>query len=233
VNVEKLNWDSNFFETEVYKVTDINSAEEVSKLKIGLTVGQLAYIFSPEEIKYVDLNLVDEKVLYALSLPLQASNLKSIKSTSSVGIKTFTGNVPCNMLRKLAIQSGKYSRFFVDKKCPVEKAESLYNIWIERSVSGEIASEVLVAVQESNVIGMITLKLKDNVGDIGLIAVDTNKRGLGIGKSLLINAIDYFRKNGIDKVTVVTQGRNIAACKTYESLGFKVANKEYIYHYWK
>ena len=46
----------------------------------------------------------------------------------------------------LAIAAGEYSRFAVDRRFPREKSESLYRIWIQRSVSGEIAVLFLLRV---------------------------------------------------------------------------------------
>lgn len=70
------------------------------------------------------------------------------------------------------------------------------------------------------------------MGHIGLTGVDENYRGRGIGKKLITAAIEYFCKKSIKEIQVVTQGNNMAACKLYESCGFKVLDWIEFYHFW-
>jgi len=89
-----------------------------------------------------------------------------------------------NELEKLSIQSGKYSRYSVDKNIKRDKFEKLYTIWIKRSIGKEIADEVLVILDNGNIAGMITLGNKNGKGDIGLLAVESRFRGKNMVNSL-------------------------------------------------
>src|ERR1035441_5781677 len=55
------------------------------------------------------------------------------------------------------------------------------------------------------------LDLVRREGQIGLVGVGPEVRGRGIGKNLVLAAIDWFRTQGVHEVTVVTQGNNRAA----------------------
>jgi dTDP-4-amino-4,6-dideoxy-D-galactose acyltransferase len=65
-----------------------------------------------------------------------------------------------------------------------------------------------------------------------LLAVDENQRGKAIGKKLVGAALAYFRDNKVTSVEVVTQKANNAACRFYETCGFKIKSILNIYHLW-
>lgn len=140
--------------------------------------------------------------------------------------------MPIADLEALAIQSGPYSRFSVDPKLPEEKFIELYKIWINRSLKKEIADEVLVIREGENVVGMVTLGEKDGKGDIGLIAVERDRRGRKYGEALVRAAQCWFIRRGYEFGQAVTQGGNIPACSLYKKCGYSVEKVEYFYHFW-
>jgi ribosomal protein S18 acetylase RimI-like enzyme len=73
---------------------------------------------------------------------------------------------------------------------------------------------------------------KDGKGNIGLVGVHSDSRGKGQGSVLINAALNYFLENKCHRVSVVTQGRNQAACGLYEKFGFRVAGKTNFYHFW-
>ncbi len=135
-------------------------------------------------------------------------------------------------LESLAFQSGEYSRFRVDKSFSQEAFEKLYRTWILRSIRKEIADQVFVAKFSGRVVGMITLAIKNDIGIIGLFAVDKNGRGQGIGKALIAKSIEFFKSRGIKMAKVVTQGANSGACKFYKSCGFYEVASQPLIHFW-
>jgi dTDP-4-amino-4,6-dideoxy-D-galactose acyltransferase len=149
-------------------------------------------------------------------------------------IEPYTGATAGDDLIRLALAAGVYSRFRVDPRCPREKFESLYRLWIERSVRHELADEVLAARMspESPACGMITLTMSEAVGSIGLIAVDDQVRGQGVGRALVEAGLDWMRSRGAREARVVTQGANEPACRLYRRSGFAVGRVEQVYHFW-
>jgi len=61
---------------------------------------------------------------------------------------------------------------------------------------------------------------------IAEIAIDESLRGHGVGKSVLLDSIEYARKKGYDRVILDADFRNAGAKALYERLGFKVFNKK-------
>ncbi|KAJ2372856.1 n-terminal acetyltransferase c complex catalytic subunit mak3 [Coemansia sp. RSA 2607] len=57
-------------------------------------------------------------------------------------------------------------------------------------------------------------------GYIGMVAVDKAHRKQGIGRALVVRAIEAMRRCGADEVTLEAEVENAGALAMYESLGF-------------
>ena len=135
-------------------------------------------------------------------------------------------------LIELALQSGIYSRFQLNKNLPEDAFYRLYQTWITRSVKKEIAEAVFVYENDKEIAGMITLGKVGERGDIGLLAVDAEFRGQLVGTKLLDEAVDYFKKKNIQELQVVTQGNNKPAVHFYTKYGFLKESEHHIFHFW-
>jgi ribosomal protein S18 acetylase RimI-like enzyme len=132
----------------------------------------------------------------------------------------------------LAFQSGEYSRFNIDPNFGVLKFKELYKTWIDKSIAGQEADYVSVIQSKNKAIGFATVKIVNNVGVVGLIAVNDEQRGKGIGKILMKNIFTYLKSQGITTIEVATQYQNKQACTFYESFKMNVKSKTTIYHLW-
>ena len=233
--IEKLDWDSNFFNIKICRINDVisNSNELTEALKkIKKLDIDLAYYSSPIPlIKFqnfsllYNINLVNKKVTYSKKIIGNVSFAESVTE--------FKSDYPTDKLIELAIESGRYSRFNIDKKIPRSKFEELYKEWIINSVNKKLAKEVFIYQENEIIAGFVTLGEKKSRAEIGIIAVDNNYRGKGIGKSLMFAAENWFAGKKYNEIRVVTQGDNLPACRLYESCGYKTDNVEYFYHLWK
>jgi dTDP-4-amino-4,6-dideoxy-D-galactose acyltransferase len=136
---------------------------------------------------------------------------------------------------RLAVAAGVCSRFRRDPRIPRNLFERLYEHWIIRSVSRELADVVLIGgIDASNgdPVGLITISLTDGQGSIGLVAVDENVRGKGIGSSLIHAAHSWLFGRGARRTTVVTQLENDEACRLYERRGYQPREFTDRYHFW-
>jgi dTDP-4-amino-4,6-dideoxy-D-galactose acyltransferase len=135
-------------------------------------------------------------------------------------------------LAALARVSHHDTRFYSDPRFPREKCDSLYETWLRKSMAGW-AQAVFVAGDEQGPAGYCTAhKNEDGAGSIGLIAVDPRAQGRGWGPLLLGATLGWFRTEGISRVRVVTQGRNIPAQRLYQRAGFRTCSVEVWYHRW-
>lgn len=138
----------------------------------------------------------------------------------------------CEDLVSLAYQSGEFSRFKQDRNFKNNESEKLYYQWILRSIKKEIANYVFVCYDKNKIIGLLTLGVKKDRTDIGILAVDITYRGKKIGESLVAKAMQTTRDLNFQTIQAATQKDNVSACRFYEKQGFVIEKTEYIYHLW-
>jgi dTDP-4-amino-4,6-dideoxy-D-galactose acyltransferase len=224
-----LKWDTDFFGYNVGKVLVDNNV--LNDKILANNNYRLLYLYSnvaldKEVILRYKLFLADEKT----DLIAQVSDLTFDKATNDSISELFS--IDQNLL-DLTFQSGHYSRFKIDPNFMNNEFEKLYTVWIEQSINHSIAEKVLGFVVDNVTVGFITIALKNNVYDIGLIAVDSTHRSLKIGRQLLEYVFRYASSNKVNTITVTTQMQNQGALKFYLQNGFLVNRTTFIYHLWK
>jgi dTDP-4-amino-4,6-dideoxy-D-galactose acyltransferase len=153
---------------------------------------------------------------------------------SSRGVRPATED-DITQLRELASRSHRDSRFYADGNFSKHACNRLFAKWIERSVRDrDFAGTVLVAESSpGSPAGYITCTMREGVGQIGLIAVDEKARGAGLGASLVAESANWFRAQGAERVSVVTQAQNVAALRMYHRCGFSIKSVELWFHWWR
>jgi dTDP-4-amino-4,6-dideoxy-D-galactose acyltransferase len=225
--IEKLHWDTDFFGYEVVRAVDFaGAAEEV--VRINQYQAKLIYVFAEQAIEHLPANffLADEKVVFKQKL--QAHAVAPLVQTEIIELFE-----PNKALVDLALQSGLYSRFKVDENFKNQEFERLYTKWIENSFDTGKNARVFGYVSEEKLLGFVTLGVKNNIPDIGLIAVDEQARGQGIGSKLLQFLYALLLHEQQQELTVTTQGKNLPAMAFYQKNFFEVFSTTYIYHVWK
>jgi dTDP-4-amino-4,6-dideoxy-D-galactose acyltransferase len=134
------------------------------------------------------------------------------------------------LLQALARENHVDSRFYYDGHFPRERCDALYATWIENAVRGE-ADRVLVPEVDGRAVGYITCH-REGPPRIGLLGVGPAAQGKGLGGRLIREALAWFAGEGIERVSVVTQGRNVRAQRAYQREGFTTAAVEVWYHGW-
>lgn len=227
--VDFLEWDSSFFGLRIGKaiVSTQKELEELSFLRDSLSEKyDLIYIFAKNDITVPVPGsiLVDRKVVYTMEITEPSSldgHLIEYKDQSV-----------SEDLLNLALASGEYSRYKLDKHLPTNSYERLYTRWIEQSVNHSIASEVFCYMINGRPRGLITLKHDNDYGDVGLVATDVECRGMGIGSAMLQYVKHFLFTKGVKTLNVATQFENKAACHLYEKAGFTVSSCTTVWHWW-
>lgn len=188
--------------------------------------------------------LADRKVTFVIDGFDAPSFSRAARTASTQAVLPWTispigPGVSDAALHSLAIRAGIHSRFNTDPLFPTTLFRALYGEWMRKSLSGEIADAVLVAVDRQDAAvdggvpaGMITVSAREGAGSIGLVAVDALHEGHGLGTALLQAAGAWFAARGCAGAQVVTQGGNAAACALYEKNGYCVGRREDIWHFW-
>ena len=125
------------------------------------------------------------------------------------------------------------TRFYADPRFLNDRCDDLYENWIRDSLGGW-AEHVLVAERDSQILGFVTLHYDrpNDTASIGLIAVDESARGEGLGLHLTSAAVDLATTSRLGSVTVVTQGCNTAALRTFQGCGFRTCQTDIWLHKW-
>ncbi|MBC6990715.1 GNAT family N-acetyltransferase [Hymenobacter sp. BT491] len=238
--IRPLAWDSEFLGFLVGRMhgTQVARQELEQLLAVARQQGYrlLYYSVAPDDdesaasASALGLLLADRKATFVQDIDCEIDTLfpPAIEPVSTISTDVVA----------LALQSGAFSRFRRDPSFAAGTYERLYTRWIEQSVAGERAREVLVYRQADAVCGLITLSpltaasAPNSCVSIDLLAVDAKVRRQSIGTQLLVAARQRAQVWGYGRLHVVTQLDNEAACRFYEYEGFHLEQVEHVYHVW-
>ncbi|HQO10699.1 MAG TPA: GNAT family N-acetyltransferase [Clostridiales bacterium] len=226
-----LPWDTEFFGIKIAKI-DVDSYDKKaieSSVNSALSEGtDLIYLVIPDKIDKKEIfqkNLIDQKVIFRKTLEFLHEKNESVVEYNDRTVDP--------KLYEIALESGKYSRFRLDPMLPYGSYEKLYRIWIEKSAKKNIADSVLVYSENNEILGMITVKIIEDRGEIGLLAADYKAQGKGIGSKLICASENFAISRDRNVMEVATQLRNKAACSFYEKNGYSIDRIFNYYHIWK
>lgn len=227
--IKILKWESDFFKKKIGEVLMdlplkepitledhydfiITKQKEESKIKIkGFTNS------------YKEEKIIFSKNLEKLDLPLLATT--TILDTDKAPIKA-------DLLFDLAYESGKHSRFKQDALFKDSEFEKLYQCWVINSINKTFGDKVFYILDNEVPTAFVTLNLKDNIGQIGLIAVDKHYQGQGLGKQIIKYIESYCVNHTISILKIPTQAHNKNASGFYTKLGYHIIQQDIIKHFW-
>jgi len=238
--VRFLEWDSEFFERRIARIlpsvlnpaqlADINAWCQQQAIDCVYFLADANDSAATRLVEANGFHLTDLRLTFEYRQP--QTNIPRASSASDVLIRPFQ---PADVEALIAITHRSYtdSRFYNDPCFPIEKADAFYKTWIRNSTNASgFADEVLVAERNGLVLGYISCKRHDTLGDIGLVGVAESARGTGLGRALVDAALTWFAGHGCDRVQVVTQGRNVGAQRLYQRCGFLTSELGLWYHRW-
>lgn len=237
---EFLPWDTEFFGHRIARVTanrlDADRAEAVRRWCETHTIECLYFLADLDDFETTHLaerqrfDLVDVRV--TLRRSIDEKPVERTDSAAPIEVRPFLlSDIPA--LEEIARNSHGDSRFYFDRRFSRDRCAALYAAWIKKSCQGE-ADAVFVADRKEGPCGYITCRLSGaGQGQIGLFAVAAHARGQGAGRKLILESARWFAQQAAGSVAVVTQGRNIAAQRLYQSCGFFTHAVQLWYHWWQ
>jgi dTDP-4-amino-4,6-dideoxy-D-galactose acyltransferase len=233
-----LDWDTQFFGLRIARANVNRLDPEVARSLLAWCCEHkidclyfLADADDPVTVRLAEANqfkLVDLRVTLRVDLAAQPVAHKTAPGVTIAPVAAT--EVPA--LREIAAGSHHDSRFYADPGFATARVNALYETWIEQSCQDK-AKVVFVAHWQGQVAGYLACACDSTqTGRISLIAVATGFQGQGIGGALVETGLDWFRKQQLQDVCVVTQGRNTRAMRMYERFGFTVQAIQLWYHRW-
>jgi dTDP-4-amino-4,6-dideoxy-D-galactose acyltransferase len=230
-----LDWDSKFFGFGIASVnaTRLNS-ENAACLDVWCAAHDVRCLYLLlDSADTAQVRLAEQNQFHLVDIRLTLAN-EHIEANAFETCSSIRPAEPEDIakLKSIAGVSHHDSRFYSDPGFPANLADELYRIWIEKSCEG-YADCVLVAEHGGSPAGYISCHLDaPDMGRIGLLAVDPNAQGRGVGSKLVNSALHWFASKGVENVTVVTQGRNVAAQRLYQRRGFATRSVQLWFHRW-
>jgi dTDP-4-amino-4,6-dideoxy-D-galactose acyltransferase len=239
---ELLPWDTEFFhcriaracgdtlnEEQAVQIEDWSRSHRIRGLYFLSRADDPATILTSEKHGFglVDIRVTLERVAMDAHDPARPD------PPAGAGIRPVQpGDLPG--LQAMARSVHRGTRFFNDSHFPRQRAEDLYSTWITLESQGRAQTVLVAGSAAHQPLGYISCHLDPvrREGQIGLVGVSPEVRGRGIGKSLVLAAIGWFKTQGAHEVTVVTQGNNRAAQRLYQQCGFLSRDLQLWYHKW-
>lgn len=235
VPAELLAWDTAFFGFRVARAlnTDAFGPGAGQALVDWCVAAQVRWLYAlvpptpaaSREAEAHRFTLTDIRM--ELSAPLER-----MAAALPTGVRPFQAS-DIAVLRALARESHRDSRFFADAGLPEPQAALLFERWIERDCEPAADRWAGVATMHGTPVGYLTAHVDaQRHGWVRLVAVAAAARGRGLGSALLSAAGRWMADRGAVDARVVTQGRNLAAQRLYQQAGFRTESLQLWYHRW-
>ncbi len=141
-----------------------------------------------------------------------------------------------DIVRRVAIDTFQNygGHYHADPRLSRVKCDETYASWAERSViMRTTGSEVLVAEDESGIIGLATLRMNSPEEGEGLLfGVTPRARGRRVYSSLMNHAMDWCQSKGAQRMIISTQITNLTSQRTWIRCGFEPTYSYYTFHRW-
>lgn len=231
--VEYLPWDSAFFGKRIARIKrDTLTPPDVEAIFNWAAAQQIDCLYLLANPESRETTLLAEQNGFHLTDVRITLEKKIFEEKEPVGVAirpAIESDLP--ILKWIARQSHRDSRFYYDNHFATELCDKLFEIWIENSYNG-FANQTLVIDIDSKPAGYLTCHVEDKEGRIGLLAVHPDHQGKALGSALVNASLVWFKMQGVTRVSVVTQGRNIRAQRLYQRCGFITRSLHIWYHWW-
>jgi GNAT superfamily N-acetyltransferase len=252
--IKKAEPESMVFGKEVYSLTHIISDgnyHESLKNKLAL----LAFL-APDFEKKIDMiscrvDSGDISTIHALekqsymladglnTYSFEMKNLSTYKRQPVFSTRLYQ-HADLEQLKEIARLSFSVDRFHNDPFIPKTKSDSLYEKFIENATLGIGADQIMVAENDSIILGFNTIEVQNQlmarygikIGSFILTAVALNYRNRGVYSSLIIASLKYLEETS-DRAEIRTHFNNYPVHHVLSRLGFTITKSQLTFHRWK
>jgi GNAT superfamily N-acetyltransferase len=164
-----------------------------------------------------------------LTIALDLASHKSIERPHDFQIRLATPD-DAERVADLARTAFIYDRFHADPFINPNRAGELHATWLRNSCTGKAADAVILAEDDTGLLGFMTCVLQHDtrkelgrmVGTVVMAASAEAARGRGVAYATLMAALDWFKEQGCEIVDSGTQVRNIPCLGLFQKCGFRI-----------
>ncbi|MCM8530261.1 MAG: GNAT family N-acetyltransferase [Lentisphaeraceae bacterium] len=236
--VKVLSWDTKYFgfnvaqingnrvcHQSVKNIVEFCEKENVNLLQFKCDAHHSESVKVAEEN---DFHFVDIRMTFEISL----IERKPVDRINSLEFR-LAGVDDLPVLMKISHEIYQTSRYHFDSNFPKEKVDLFYQDWVRKAVTGDFDDCLYVITLNKIVLGYCSIRRDgSSKAFIGIVGLDDEYRGNGYGKELIEMVLDDCKRQGIDTIDVVTQGRNYSAQRLYQRCGMLLSRLELYYHKW-
>jgi dTDP-4-amino-4,6-dideoxy-D-galactose acyltransferase len=230
-----LEWDSSFFERRIARVNghhldEARLAEVFAWCKTN-RIDCLYFLADSDDAQTSALAERNGFLQTDVRLTLERTLAGSVAAIAASDKVRLARREDLDALKAIARTGHRDSRFYFDLHFDRAKCDLLYETWIENSFTG-FAQAVFVAEVNAEPVGYVTCSSQGAESQIGLLGVAEKCHGTGLGKQLVESFLAWSVEHRANRVTVVTQARNVRAQRLYQRMGFLTSAVQLWYHRW-
>jgi len=229
-----LEWDSDFFKRRIARVNGGRlTIESTNDILTWCTTEQIKCLYFLADCDdALTVRLAEDHGFHLVDIRVTLDrSLTGSESGPSEDIRLCRAE-DVAVLKGIAGASYYDSRFYYDQHFSREEANALYETWVERSYHG-YEDVVLVAESDAEPVGFMTLRLSDAAtGQVGLIGVQADQQGKGLGHKLVESSLGWLAEREVRRAVTVTQGRNFSSQRMFQKAGFRTCLTQLWYHKW-
>ena len=233
-------WDTDFFRFPVAQISsnrlsrdDLKQVDEfcrenqVRLLQFKCDAHHRPSVLTAEEYGF---HFADVRMSYRQKLDKELVNRPNLPE--SMLFRRATAN-DVAVLQDIITDLYTHSRYYFDTNFPRDRVQEFYRGWIQKAVYGEFDDLAWVISNGNHAQGFCSVAYEDELrAKIGLVGVNPAMAGQGLGGWLMRSVLFSLVDQGVEEISVVTQGRNYAAQRLYQRAGFLINQIEIYYHRW-
>jgi GNAT superfamily N-acetyltransferase len=133
-----------------------------------------------------------------------------------------------------AFRGYHFGHYHADPRLDRSACDAVYPSWARAlCTTRDAASEVLVAENDSAIVGFIALRLNDPLEGEGILnGVLRAEQGQGVYTFLLATGLEWCRQRGACRFLISTQLANWRVQRVWARLGLALADAQYTFHKW-
>jgi hypothetical protein len=236
--IEKLSWDSEFFDVKVGRVVligtenfDLISFEE----QVIDDSFELVYVISINKLFNIESNANHKFKLMDVQITMSKKFNADEYTNLSCEFRTELSTTELQECYSVAEQTASVSRFYNEPLIGPKKTKELYRKWIDNALDQSFSDGLFVERIDNTIVGVHIIRTNNasKRGFFTLTGVEKNIKRMGLGSKLWNQSFGYWANTcELERINSSFSLQNMESFNFHLKMGFnKIEEIKYIYHY--